>query len=80
MHFILDILGRMRGLERRSSMLLSSYPGHPEFDCLLSAFYLYRTNFLGASLDDVGRFEVHGAVSADKACPIPMIDCHKYGL
>jgi hypothetical protein len=46
---------------------------------VLSAFYLYRTNFLGATLDAVGRFEVHGAVSADKACPIPMINSHNYG-
>jgi hypothetical protein len=45
---------------------------------VLSAFYLYRTNFLGASLDGVGRFEVHGAVSTDRACPIPVISWRNY--
>jgi hypothetical protein len=46
---------------------------------LLSAFYLYRTNFLRASSDGVGRFEVHGAVPTDRACPIPMINWPNYG-
>ena len=71
MNFILDILGRMRDLERRSSMLLSVYPGLPEFDVchLLSALYLYRTNILGATSDGVGRIEVHGAVFTDRALP-----------
>jgi hypothetical protein len=46
---------------------------------VFSAFYLYRTNFLGGTSDSVGRIEVHGAASTDKPGPIPMITCHKYG-
>jgi hypothetical protein len=66
---------------RLRTSLIYSHPGHPEFNItyLLSAFYLYRTNFLGATSDGVGRFEVYGAACADKAGPIPMISCQKYG-
>ena len=40
MQFIFDILGRMRGLKRRS-LMLSSYPGLTEFDIAYCRRFIY---------------------------------------